>query len=68
LQSLLGSWWRAIYKRTAHLFPKRDKDWTDKLDDQPAEILSASQPHPRNELDEELSPKLLEFIGGGDPD
>lgn len=45
-----------------HLFPNRDKGWTDKLDDQPGEVVSAPQAHPVNQMEEELSPKPLENL------
>lgn len=45
-----------------HLLPNRDKGWTDKLDDQPGEVVSAPQAHPVNQMEEELSPNPLENL------
>lgn len=42
-----------------HLFPSRDKGWTDKLDEQPGKVFLAPQEHPAIALVEELSPKPL---------
>ena len=41
-----------------HLFPSRERGWTDKLDDVPV----APQAHPRREVDEQPSDKLRESL------
>ena len=41
-----------------HLFPSRERGWTDKLDDVPV----APQAHPHREVAEQLSDKLRESL------